>query len=89
MLALAPLLTQTESTLLKIARAEFTNEALLEEASRYDTLSCGCVETPFLSSTPFLFGRALGLGSEGVLWPRWVGADIRREFPGFFVHRLG
>ncbi|RVW55029.1 Farnesylcysteine lyase [Vitis vinifera] len=76
MLALAPLLTQIESTLLKIARAEFTNGALLEEASRYDTLSRGCVETPFLSSTPFLFGRALGLGSEGVLWPsEWEMAE--------------
>ena len=73
MLALAPLLTQTESTLLKIARAEFTNEALLEEASRYDTLSRGCVETPFLSSTPpFLFGRALvvrGSSGQGGLVP--------------------
>ena len=72
MLKVAPLLTQTESTLSEVARAEFKNEVLLEEASRYDTLSHGCVKTLFLSSTPFLFGRALvagGSSSQGGLVP--------------------
>ena len=66
MLALAPLLTQTESTFSEVARAEITNKALLEKVSRYDFFFHGCVETPFLSSTPFVFGRALVVrGSSG------------------------
>ena len=72
MLEVAPLLTQTESTLSEVTRAEFKNEVLLEEASRYDTLSHGCVKTLFLSSTPFLFGRALvarGSSGQGGLVP--------------------
>ena len=72
MLEVAPLLTQTESTLSEVARAEFKNKVLLEEASRYDTLSHGCVKTLFLSSTPFLFGRALvarGSSGQGGLVP--------------------
>ena len=44
---LAPLLAQTESTLSEVTRAEITNEALLEEASKYDILSYGFVGTRF------------------------------------------
>ena len=39
--------------------AKFINKALMEEASKYDTLSHDSAETPFLFSTPFVFGRAL------------------------------
>lgn len=31
----------------------------MEEASKYNTLSHDSAKTPFLSSTPFVFGRAL------------------------------
>ena len=44
---LAPLLAQTKSTLSEVTRAEITNEALLEEDSKYDILSYGFVGTPF------------------------------------------
>ena len=54
-----PLLAVAPLSPSEVARAEFINEALMEEASKYDTLSRGRAETPFLSSTPFIFGRAL------------------------------
>ena len=54
-----PLLAVAPLSPSEVARTEFINEALMEKASRYDTLSRGRAETPFLSSTPFIFGRAL------------------------------
>ena len=47
--------------------AKFINKALMEEASKYDTLSHDSAETPFLFSThSFVFGRALVVrGSSG------------------------
>lgn len=60
MLALASMLAQTKLTQAKVARVAITNRVLLEEASRYDDLPCGFVETP-------CFGRALVVsGSFGL-----------------------
>ncbi|KAL6332195.1 hypothetical protein AAG906_001909 [Vitis piasezkii] len=49
-----------ESSSSEVARTEFINEVLMEEASKYNTLSRDSTKTHFLSFTPsFVFGRAL------------------------------